>query len=105
MILHFEDRGPVGSIAKRPAPEGFNLKIYPNPSPESTSLAFTLPAPSDIAVTVYDLNGRIELEFMEGSLSEGPQNILIDTGQIPAGTYIVVLRTGSGTRLGKLVRF
>jgi hypothetical protein len=56
---------------------------YPNPFREKTTLRFSLPRRSDVAIDVYDLLGREIAGFHPGELDAGMHEIAIDRSALP----------------------
>ena len=72
------------------------LKAYPNPFTKDLRISFNNSAASnDIAVSVYDLAGRLMYNKRFGKLAPGANTLLIDLSsqtQINVGTYIARLQ-------------
>jgi len=63
--------GPVGGALALSAPR-------PNPSAGATTIAFTLPARSDVDLAVYDVRGRREASLVRGTFDPGEQVVRWD---------------------------
>ncbi|QHJ08237.1 family 10 glycosylhydrolase [Hymenobacter busanensis] len=70
---------------------------YPNPFRESTQLTYVLPAAGQAAVRVFDLTGREVTSLTNGHETAGRHAVTLPAGGLPAGLYIVVLTTETGT--------
>lgn len=69
------------------------LTVSPNPFHEFSTVGFHLEAPSDIAITLCDVAGRL-LHTEQRQLAAGPQYIEVAASQFPAsGTYFLTVRT------------
>jgi len=77
--------------------------LHPNPFNSTTTVDFSLPARSDVGITLLDLEGREVLELARGAYDAGSHSIKLDAGQLPAGCYLVRLVAGNDIRLSKAV--
>ncbi len=70
-------------------PTGFVLEAnYPNPFNPVTTVAFGLPATSQVRVAVYDLLGRELAVLADGIMSGGNHEVQFDASGLPSGTYL-----------------
>ena len=65
------------------------IKLYPNPTGESATIAMILSEKSQVVVNTYDIQGRAVLPAIKQSLESGEQNISLNTASLSNGTYIV----------------
>lgn len=87
------------------------LPNFPNPFNFSTTLRFSLPAPSCVVLGVFDIAGRSVGEMQEGWYGAGVYRILFDGSDLPSGLYLARLeakpslsgRAGSFQDVRKLV--
>jgi len=85
------------AITERLLPDE-NLRIFPNPATSHVMIEFTGIGPYDL--TLYALDGRpvMQLENLAG------KSYSLDTGNLPAGIYLVRLTTNGGlTYSGKII--
>ncbi|GBD02102.1 T9SS type A sorting domain-containing protein [Rhodothermus bifroesti] len=84
-----------GSLGSRP--ERFLLHAnYPNPFRNSTTLAFSLPQPTRVTLTVYNLLGQEVATLVQDALLEaGTHQVRFDARDLPAGLYLYQLRAGA----------
>ncbi len=97
--------GPVA--VSDDAPRAFALRQNtPNPFNPSTTLSFTLPAPGNVSLTVYDATGRKFTELARGFFTAGEHSAVWNAEGCASGVYFAVLRAGerSETRKMLLVR-
>jgi hypothetical protein len=66
---------------------GFDVDVFPNPAAERTAIAYTLPAPSRVAIHVHDVAGRRVRSLMEGVRPEGRHEVRWD-GRDDAGAAV-----------------
>ncbi len=72
-----------------------SLKVYPNPAHAGgeVELAFTLPTPSSVEITMLDQTGRQVAVLTEGMLTTGEQKVTIALPQtLSAGVYWVAMK-------------
>jgi hypothetical protein len=90
------------SIADMRSSKGAQIiTAYPNPANEQANLKFNTKSIEDVTVTVYDVTGKTVFTKVFSSLSAGEQNLVIETGGIQAGSYIV---TAKGTNTNAVLR-
>ena len=93
-LVATEEPSAAGSQSK--------LKIYPNPARDRIWIETSgLATARNATVEVYDLSGKTVSRHLP--TSEG--NLLnVDTSDLPAGMYLLRLRTEAGVRTGKFVK-
>ena len=64
--------------------------IYPNPVSDQARISLDVKKASDICVMVTDLTGRV-ISRQQAQLSQGPQEIILPVGNLPAGVYQVLI--------------
>jgi hypothetical protein len=79
------------------------LPNFPNPFNAGTHLAFTLPAPTEARLDVFDVTGRKVEELMAGFLMAGRHDLAWQAGGLPSGNYWVRLYANGQTRIQRLV--
>jgi hypothetical protein len=79
---------------------GFSLDApTPNPADAQTLVTFELPATASVNMMIVDVAGRPVQQVMAGRLlPAGPQQVQIDTKQLPIGFYTILLEA-EGTQL------
>ena len=80
----------------------------PNPFGAQTTLAFEMPAASDVTLAVYSVDGRLVRTLANGQAGPGPVEVQWDgtdeSGRrVGSGLYFVKLIAGDEVRRGKLV--
>jgi beta-glucanase (GH16 family) len=77
-------------------PDGFGLRQnYPNPFGPSTSIEFSLPGASHVALEVFDALGRNVHTISNGFFNAGNHRVDFDAMHLPAGIYTYRLQTDS----------
>ncbi len=73
-------------------PSGIALhEAHPNPFDASSTVAFTLPEATTVALTVHDVNGRVVRRLADGMYPAGRTQLRFDRGDLPAGVYLLRL--------------
>ena len=76
----------------------------PNPSRGVVAMALTLPEEDRVSFRVYDVQGRLVDEVVEGVLSPGHHHLeWRPAGDLPAGIYLARLHTRDETRVQRVV--
>ena len=68
------------------------IKLYPNPVKDELTLSYVLEKQQTIITNVYTVDGRRVLTFVDNA-SQGEHSKRIDLGYLPAGNYLVELRS------------
>ncbi len=76
---------------------------YPNPFQGSTTIEYVLPAPTHIALTVYDLLGRQVRTLVDEGRGRGRHQVRFDAAGLPSGMYFYRFDTESFSQTRQLV--
>lgn len=89
---------------EREITDEYNVSVYPNPATDFARVSFTLPqdANGPVSVKLYDLSGKF-IAIIADKAVPGIQEIVINTSQMPSGTYIYQLVYANKINKGKLV--
>lgn len=77
--------------------------IYPNPAGANATVRLAC-MNEWVKVEVYDLHNKKVLDAYDGNLSQGRHDIPMTTENLPAGSYVVLIRKESGTVHSTLIR-
>ena len=80
------------------------LKMFPNPTSNNTSLAYTLNKESDVTITVYSVTGALVKTIDLNNVAKGEHEYSIDASKLQRGTYIVRLTAGGQTETSKFIK-
>ncbi len=84
-------------------PLAFGLDAaYPNPFAETATIGYTLPAPGEVRVSVYDVLGRRVAVLADGPMPAGAHRAVLDGAGLPSGTYVVRLTAGARSATTRL---
>jgi hypothetical protein len=97
----------ASGIAEMPIPSDYTLRQnYPNPFNGNTRIEFNLVAPSEVALSVFDITGRKVVVLEEGNLEAGPHSIIWDSKDmaghpVSSGVYFYRLNIQGGSSVTK----
>jgi hypothetical protein len=80
----------------------YGLSSRPNPLADATVIAFTVPVPSAVNLTVYDVLGREVVVLMDGEVEAGAHTATFDARGLAAGPYVYRLVVGHDVQAGRL---
>lgn len=81
------------------------LQVFPNPAKDRVKVSFTMKKSSTLTLMVADLQGRTVRREVN-ALSEGPGEVVLDLGGLPAGFYQVILLPEDHQAVsGKILKF
>ncbi|HEY3296671.1 MAG TPA: T9SS type A sorting domain-containing protein, partial [bacterium] len=86
-----------------PVPQTFSLSTFPNPFNPTTTLSFTLPAPSEVKLEVFDVLGRCVYQREFGRMSAGEQRYRFEGSELSSGVYFARVAAGSNAQVRKMV--
>ena len=78
------------------------LRIVPNPATDNVRVDYVLTSHSDVVLEILDNLGQQLIEFKTSNIEPGVQSAFMSTGEIPAGSYFVRLRTSRGISVAPL---
>jgi hypothetical protein len=96
----FDDLAQDGSVT---ATEFALLGCYPNPFNPSTTISYTLPESGKVLLSVYDVNGRLVNNLVNGYREAGAHEATFEATNLPSGIYIYRLTAGEYNATGKMV--
>lgn len=89
---------------KPAAPSDFYLsEAYPNPFNSVTRVVFGLPVSSDVVISVFNLEGRHVSRLVKEQFQQGHHTVEWNTGDLPAGTYVIRMETGMHSFVRKVL--
>jgi hypothetical protein len=78
-------------------PAGAVLRsVHPNPARTTVTVTFEVPTPGRVGLAVYDLLGREVAELVNGAVSAGRHDVVLDADGLANGVYLVRLVTEDG---------
>jgi Spy/CpxP family protein refolding chaperone len=76
---------------------------YPNPFNPTTEIRFTLPAASQVTLSVYDAQGREVAKLLDSRLDAGSHQATFDATSLPSGVYLYQITAGAFHAGGQMV--
>ncbi len=76
---------------------------YPNPFNSTTTVSFNLPEPSEVSVTVYNIQGQRVATLLQGVTDAGPQQVQWFADDCASGVYFVRLTAAEQTLTRKVM--
>ncbi|SVD51654.1 uncharacterized protein METZ01_LOCUS404508, partial [marine metagenome] len=76
---------------------------YPNPFNPVTSFEFTLAVDGMVEVAVYDINGRMVAELVNGYRSAGSYPVVWDANDLSSGVYMLKMATNEFVTMQKVM--
>ncbi|MEO0227540.1 MAG: T9SS type A sorting domain-containing protein, partial [candidate division WOR-3 bacterium] len=111
IVLEREPKGQGGgphSLMVKEIPSTFTLNCFPNPSRKRTLIAYTLPYPCEVELSVYNSLGELIQIIEHSRQSAGVYNVNWNNNDsnkkdVASGIYFVNLKTPEKTIVKKLV--
>jgi hypothetical protein len=69
-----------------------DMVLFPNPTKGETTLKFKIFEPGNVTLGIYDLNGRLQIDVLNGKYDIGEYTRTFDLGYLPTGEYLAVLQ-------------
>ncbi len=76
---------------------------YPNPFNPLTTISFALPQAGQVNLAVYDLQGRLVAQLVNGSRPAGVHEVTWDASQQASGMYFCRIQAGDFTAIKKMM--
>ncbi len=83
--------------------ENSGIQVYPNPFSSRTTIAFYQQSPGIVVIALYNHLGDL-IDMIRESPAQGPQKIVWNAEELPAGIYYYRIETGNMLVSGKLVK-
>lgn len=91
------------SVPEMPIVTETKVEMYPNPAREQAVVSFEMKSDANVSYQVYDMMGRLVMSQGLGRLSEGKQQINLNTSELSAGSYILRLNQGTSNATVKFL--
>ena len=95
LIAQFEPGTPTNTEDAGPVLSYRLSQNYPNPFSQSTTIAYTLAEPSEVALRVFDATGREIRQLVHTQQLAGEHSLQFDAAGLASGTYFFELRAGN----------
>ncbi|MDA3885650.1 MAG: T9SS type A sorting domain-containing protein [Candidatus Delongbacteria bacterium] len=91
-------------IVESAVPSEFTLyQNYPNPFNPTTEIKFALPTASDVKLNVYNINGQLVSELLNGSKEAGIHKVNFDASNFNSGMYFYTLEANGRNFTKKMI--
>jgi hypothetical protein len=85
-------------------PESLTLfQNHPNPFNPRTTIRYSLPAPAEVSLVIYDSTGRIVGRPVNGLKQAGEHTFDWSAGDLPSGVYFCRIAAGNASRTMKML--
>jgi Secretion system C-terminal sorting domain/Cleaved Adhesin Domain len=81
----------------------FGMNLFPNPASDLVQLNYNLKNSSEVAITIYDITGKVVYTENKSSMTAGRNFSMINTAKFAKGYYSVALQTNEGRGVSKLI--
>ena len=100
----FSPFGLSRETGKYGQPVSYGLsKAYPNPFNPVTSFEYTIEKDGMVNMAVYDINGRMVAELVDGYRSAGSYPVVWDASELSSGVYMVHMTSGDFATMQKVM--
>lgn len=69
--------------------------VYPNPASENTSVEFSLRAKSKVAISIYDITGKMVEQTAASEYSSGNHSVNLNLSGLENGVYFIRINSGN----------
>jgi hypothetical protein len=84
--------------------ENFAVQNFPNPFSAVTTIQFTLREASFVQLNVYNINGKLMKQLLNGNYPKNNFELEFDASELPAGLYCCTLIAGGRVEMIQLVK-
>jgi photosystem II stability/assembly factor-like uncharacterized protein len=103
-ILHTFDARITGEEEDRIKTTTLTSNILPNPFELDALVIYELPKPSQVILTIYDMNGREKLQLVNEVQNMGKHVVHIPGAGLSSGVYFYRLQTNQSTESRKIIK-
>lgn len=82
--------------------ESLEANVYPNPFNPVATIQYTIEAEGHVALTVYDILGKVVRTLVDDVVSPGTHNARFAAEEMPSGLYLYHLQYGGQEKIGKM---
>jgi hypothetical protein len=95
---------PLSVDSPEELPEKVTLgKNYPNPFNPTTTIQYSLPEPTEVKLTVYNMLGQKVAELVNAQKQAGEHSVNFEADNLSSGVYIYKLETESFSQSRKML--
>jgi len=93
----------IGNVGVNEVENVNNVTLYPNPTSNITNVSFDLNENANVAISLYDMSGRLVKAIPTQYLISGNNSITIETSEVNAGVYFANITTDKFNKTYRLV--
>jgi hypothetical protein len=97
---------PVTKHAKIETEEAKEYQLgqnYPNPFRSQTRIQYSLPAASNVNLSLFDMNGRLIKVIVNGSREQGTHTVIFNSGFLRSGLYFYKIQAENFSAVKKMI--
>ncbi|MEE4311930.1 MAG: right-handed parallel beta-helix repeat-containing protein [candidate division KSB1 bacterium] len=92
----------IEDVTQEQLPDRYSLmKNYPNPFNPMTTIGYQLPAPADVSLAVYNINGQVIDILVDGHQGAGTYHVQWKAYHVSSGIYLYRLTADEYTKVRK----
>ena len=92
------------TVGEKQQPESMQLLAnYPNPFNPTTTIPYVLPEASRVSLGVYNLQGALVQQLVNGVQAAGEYELQFYAGNLASGVYLIRLESDAGVQTRKLM--
>jgi hypothetical protein len=103
MGRYYHDQTGIEEISTPMSTDCYYLACLPNPCKSSAKIQFSLPVPSLVNLSVYDISGRLVSILVNGQYESGIHEVLLDASNLSAGVYFYRLEANEFAATEKVI--
>ena len=84
----------MAALPRPESPAACTLLASPNPFNPATEIAFSLVAPAEARLTVFNLRGEVVARLVDGALPAGEHRVNFDGAALASGVYLAMMEAG-----------
>jgi hypothetical protein len=98
----YSDKVGESMVLREEISQSASISISPNPANPITWISFSLPAPQEATLAVYNISGAKVTTLASGLQMPGTHNYIWNASQYSSGVYIICLETGQWMEVGRV---
>ncbi len=100
-LTYTEDAVYAATVAPEQAEVELSKNV-PNPARDAATIKYTLPTPTDVTLTLYNVIGQEVATLVDASKSAGQHRVQVDASELSSGVYFYRINAGSYSESRKM---
>lgn len=100
-VLNVNNEDPVSEIKKK---DKFSLEVYPNPSRYNSTLIVDLKENNNLEIQFFNISGRLVKRIEKTNAHIGRNEVVFSAEDLPQGTYLIRVKSGSQMETTKFMK-